>query len=561
MSHKSLNSAKSKLGGFFGTTTTVEGFWRSHEKGTFGTVFEMLSPTGEVRRHESEDNYKESAINTYFELRKEFGSNGGHIRIIKFAGDILNNSKRLYWMCVNMGASLTHENGRASSGNTMYLVTESLGSAFFHWSTDPSEANTNDLVSTLEWTLKALEYMMTASADYWQDCRKTLEFLNSQGATQNALSVIATNVVLSFLGYDVDMNDLLSKVMLSVSRTYHDCKGDLPSEDAMTRLFVYFALLNIMNKMAIEDAVALSMEDFVENFQMHEDVDDDNLKIVIVMLRKFYPNTDKENLVKFGGIILEMISEEKLKSLIWNDILVNLREQVVLEGVAYHPKSLEGGSWEFDKETIPVDKTAERFSTRFKGPNWYTVGIIPSGDKGVMHISARHMEGTGGNPGVRIYCGNELTWRKKGRLGLTSNGGRGDGFGAPSALPGEPKSSAKVDLNKYTDEKKHLATTTWMKNASGGYDVSVQFATWNSSHEISYNEGDYILIAAKAMALDVTLDSAVPKDKVEEVVPQPEVQMGGTTVASIVNRTVASNTSGSTRQTTGRMLARSLKKL
>ena len=138
--------------------------------------------------------------------------------------------------------------------------------------------------------------------------------------------------------------------------------------------------------------------------------------------------------------------------------------------------------------------------------------------------------GSGGNPGVRIFCGPTIEWRTQGHLGITSNGGRGTGWGAPTPLEG----TCKVNLKNFSTFK-DLVTITISKSGNG-YDINGQFNGWSSAHPIQWAPGNRINIAAKAFSLKVSVGDVTFERRAANT-DTSSAAVAGTTLASLGRRT------------------------
>ena len=169
------------------------------------------------------------------------------------------------------------------------------------------------------------------------------------------------------------------------------------------------------------------------------------------------------------------------------------------------PQNRPAGAWQTDKNTRVLSQSKEMIQTRLANFNWGVIawaipgralsGRIDVSGEYIGGLSGKYVNGMGGNPGLRVYAGSTLEWRKRGHEGLTSNGGRGDGFGAPIPLPG----TLRVNLSSFR-QMRPLLTIIFTKKG-GSYEVMAKFDGWTQFHPINYVPGNKIILSSKGFSL------------------------------------------------------------
>lgn len=451
----------------------------------------------------------------------------GHVAVFHFPQEIMNDSRKLYWISLNIGSYLTGNPKEA--GNAMHLACSSIASASWDFAESPTEENKVNFLSTVGWSSKFFDYMMKPDAKpFWKESRDCLELLLKQTSSDNILRPISAMVVLGSMGRPIDKWSLLCKIMISVGRTFHDCGKSLVTPDALGRVFVYMVLLDLLGGVPLETVVTASKRAFITKFSSLKS-DNKNLRVVTVVVSKIFTKTSPEVCETISNKLLHLIEPHKLSTLSMTDVTSILEESVVVEGDMITPLNRNAGSWQTDRNTNVLAQTEEMIKTRFVNSEWGVTGyVIPSeAISGRLDIYGEYTGGTGGNPGVRTFSGPTLEWRKKGFQGLTSNGGRGDGFGAPTPLDG----TCKVNLNGFRSMKP-LLTITFVKKGYA-FDVMAKFEGWSKFHRIHYTNGSKILIASKGFALEVKTSDICYSGGEAEDVDGPVI--GGTTLASMTS--------------------------
>lgn len=299
------------------------------------------------------------------------------------------------------------------------------------------------------------------------------------------------------------------------------------SPNALGRVFVFMVLLDLLSGVPLESVVETSKSDFVSKFSSKTS-DDKNLRVISVMVGKIFTKTSTEVCDSLSKELLDIIKPKKLSSFSKSDIIGRLTTTMVVDGKKISPINKDAGNWETDQSINVLEQTEDNIKTRFVNSNWSVLGFkIPTGvNSGRLDIYGEYTGGTGGNPGVRVYSGPALEWRKKGYQGLTSNGGRGDGFGAPTPLVG----TCKVNLNSFRTSQSLLIVSFQKKGDT--YEVLAKFEGWSKFHPIHHTLGDKILIASKGFTLDVTLASVTYEGSSET---EETATIGGTTLASLTS--------------------------
>lgn len=509
-----------------GSSSTWEALWKQVEEGTSSTTILFRE-----KKFIGGNTFESSGLKELGRLRSS-SENHGNIAVISFPEKIYNDQYRLYWTTLNYGSYLTGSNNE--SGNGMHLVCNSLASAAWKIAENSTDETRQNFISTVTWTSKFFGYMMDpGSKECWKNTKDAYDLLIKQASSQNLLRPISAMVVLGSMGVQIDRWSLLEKIFISVSRTYHDCGKNLAKADSLSRIFVYAVLLDLLCGIPLETVVTISSDDFVKRFSALEG-DDKNLRVIKVLVEKILSNSSKESVNDISVSILTLMNPRKLKTLSKTEIQNGLSKGIVVEGKMLSAMDMSKESYFVTCANTKVN-SMESYSVTasFSSEQWYTIAInIP--DKMTsfsLDITGEFSAGSSGNPGVRIYSGPTVEWRKKGFQGLTSNGGRGDGFGAPTPLEG----TTKVDLNTFKGGMKHLASVTFNKVGTG-YDVTVKFDGWTQFHKIHHTDGNKILIAAKAFSVKVQMVN--PKFGDDQVKVSASAATGGTTLSSLTSGSV-----------------------
>jgi len=461
--------------------------------------------------------YASSAMNILFQKRNETGH--GQVVVYYFPDNLIADTHKFYFMCMNMGSYLTGD--ALLAGNGSHLACTSLASVSWDFAESPTDENRRNFISTIGWVTQFFENTMSDSASkVWKESKDSLDMLLKQTSSENLLKPIAATVVLGSMGRPIDRWSLLCKIMTSVCRTYHDCDKTLITPDSLGRIFVYMFLLDLLAGVPLETVVTKSKEDFVRDF-LSQEGDNDTVRVLTVIVGKIFSNTTPDVCAKISNIFFQIIDPKKVSSLSKTDITGNLLESLVVEGEMIEPMNLTSGSWKTDVNTTVLAQTDAAISTGPVNSGWGVTGwSIPVGStSGRLDISGEYTGGTGGKPGVRTYTGIELLWFKKGSMGLTSNGGRGDGTGKPTPLDG----TCSVDLESFRTMN-HLLTITFAKKGNT-YEVMAKFSGWNKFHKIDYRDGNKILLASKGFSLEIKTSDIVYETK--------SAGGGGTTLASL----------------------------
>jgi hypothetical protein len=476
-----------------GTSTTWSALYGQIEEGSTGTTV-LFRDTDTFTGGATFDT---SVLN---ELRRRRDSEiHGHIAVFSFPKEIYDDRYKLYWFCLNLGSYLT--GNTTDSGNAMHLACNSLASASYKLSENSTEESRQNFINTVTWTSKFFSYMMdSTSKSWWQSTKDAYNLLIKQSSSENLLRPISAMVILGSMGIEINRWALLEKIFISVSRTYHDCNKDLVRADSLGRIFVYTVLLDLLCGVPLETVVATSKSDFVKSFTSMK-TDDKNLRVMMVLVGKILNNTPEDSISEISKSIMTLMDPRKLKTLSKAEIQNGLSNGVVVNGKMLKTIDLSRESY---FTTCPNTKMngldGDSINVSFSNGHWYTVAFTPPSEMTSvsLDITGEFSDGSGGKPGVRIFSGPAVEWRKRGHQGLTSNGGRGDGFGAPTPLSG----TCNVHLPSFKGGMKHLARVTINKVGSS-YDVSAKFDGWSRFHKIHHTAGNKILIAAKAFAINV----------------------------------------------------------
>lgn len=506
-----------------GTSTTWSTLWGQIEEGSTGTTVlfrDTYTFTGGAT-------FGTSVLN---ELRRRRDSEiHGHIAVFSFPKEIYDDQFKLYWFCLNLGSYLT--GNTSDSGNAMHLACNSLASASYKLSENSTEESRRNFINTVTWTSKFFGYMMdSTSKSWWQSTKDAYNLLIKQASSENLLRPISAMVILGSMGVEINRWALLEKIFISVSRTYHDCNKDLVRADSLGRIFVYTVLLDLLCGVPLETVVATSKSDFVKSFTSMK-TDDKNLRVIMVLVGKILNNTPEDSISKISKSIMTLMDPRKLKTMSKAEIQNGLSKGVVVNGKMLKTIDLSRESYFTTCPNTKINGVEDgSITASFSNGHWYTVAFTPpSGMTSVsLDIIGEFSDGSGGKPGVRIFSGPAVEWRKRGHQGLTSNGGRGDGFGAPTPLSG----TCKVHLNSFKGGMKHLARVTINKVGSS-YDVSAKFDGWSRFHKIHHTAGNKILIAAKAFAINVqtvNLEFGSGEEKLSG-----GASIGGTTLSSMTS--------------------------
>lgn len=517
--NRTINEAQ---GNGVGSSTTYRTLYDQIESASSG----IRSLWRTTDSHTSGNTFETSFLKELSKRRSD--TRTGNVCIFHFPKNIIDNQFNLYWICLNAGSYLTGDS--QASGNVMHLACNSLATASWNFAEDPSETNKINFISTIEWTGKLFSYMVDPKAkNYWKETCSTLNLLLEQTSSENILRPISAMVVLGSMGRPIDKWNLLSKIMISVSRTYHDCGATLATGDALGRVFVFMVLLDLLDGTPLETVVQASKMNFVKEFQSMSG-SDKSLKIISIMTAKILKNTSEDSVRKVSSILLELMKPHKLSTLCKADITSKMTSSFVVEGDMIVPLNRNAGYWKVSDNSNLRIRTADNIGIGPSDSNWTVVAFpIPvDATSGRLDIDGKFIGGSGGNPGVRIYSGPEVSWRKKGYQGLTSNGGRGDGFGAPVPLDG----TCKVNLGLFKNQS-YLASVSFNKKGDS-YEIMAKFEGWTKFHSIYHVKGDMILIAAKAFSLDVKMvNMEYYQGEVGVVGDGPAI--GGTTLSSITS--------------------------
>jgi hypothetical protein len=106
--------------------------------------------------------------------------------------------------------------------------------------------------------------------------------------------------------------------------------------------------------------------------------------------------------------------------------------------------------------------------------------------------------GTRGNWRVGMHSTStkrafNLDWRDLSVVGFTSNGGVGNGLGAPQEMIG----TKRLDIKRYKGNENPIARIDVTCMPDGRCDVYVQYDTWTQRHRLNCARGGVIAIAAK----------------------------------------------------------------
>jgi len=506
-----------------GSSITWKALWSQIEEGSTGTHV-LFRDTDTFIGGETVDTSVLKEL-----IRRRDSEKHGHIAVFSFPKEIYSDKFKLYWFCLNLGSYLT--GSISESGNAMHLACSSLASASYKLSENSTEESRQNFINTVTWTSKFFGYMTDPSSkSWWQSTQDTYNLLIKQASSENLLRPISAMVILGSMGVKIDRWALLEKIFISVSRTYHDCEKDLVRSDSLGRIFVYTVLLDLLSGVPLETVVATSKGDFVKSFSSLK-TDDKNLRVIMVLVGKIFNNTPEDSISEISKSIMTLMDPRKLKTMSKAEVQNGLSKGVVVNGKMLKTIDLSRESYFTTCPNTKINGVEDgSITASFSNGNWYTVAFTPPSEMTSvsLDIIGEFSDGSGGKPGVRIFSGPAVEWRKRGHQGLTSNGGRGDGFGAPTPLGG----TCKVHLPSFRGGMKHLVRVTINKVGSG-YDVTAKFDGWTQFHKIHHTDGNKILIAAKAFAINVqtvNLEFGSGEEKTSD-----GVTIGGTTLSSMTS--------------------------
>lgn len=447
------------------------------------------------------DNFENSIIKSVGKLR--INKQVKNILLYKLSDDVMDDPTLTFWYLINCGSLLTGET--FSSGNIQAIMNNSISAAFYEFSEETTEETKKNLLTCLTWYMKCIHYMI--NNNYWNDAYEAFLISLKSPSVTNVLRQLIPSIILKMKDIKIDGVDdwkIFSLVMTSISRTYHDMKCSLSSAEAMNRLFVLFVILSIEDK-KIDNVVKTSMDSFIHQYKkIYEECDNENVAIIAIMIRKIF-NSDIDDSIELSKIVLKMIEPKKVPFLNKSDIRKFIKDDFKFNGEILTQFTTENTMFKYGTSIIN-DSSINYIESNYKNASdWTTFAInidkiLEDNDSFEIDIEASYDKGAYGNPGVRFYCLDSdmygLPWRKKYKMGITTNGGYSDGFGRPS---GNMKAVVKEDfVNTY----KNLA-----KIKFDGRKLKIKLYNWTNYCDINYSHGEDLVIAHKAFNVKAKINT------------------------------------------------------
>lgn len=479
-----------------GSSASYGRVYEQYEEGFPGIVHQLGSNNS---RKTSGTRYPDSAICS---MEKFHSNNHGTCQAIiwKLPQEYFDetNKTKLHWFLKNFGAMQTNDG--TLEGNGIHVALASLGNAFWNFAEDPTESRQDDLINVFSWVSQYFNKLFEYDSYKFQ--LEALNLLLEKTTSENILKPISAMAVLHSLNKNIDVHSLLCKIMISVSRTYHDCNKCLTSDESLGRIFVFYTILGLLDGTPIDNVVKRSREDFIKEFNKFNDASlnlNDDEKIIATLTSKIFPDSLEKDLAVVSKIIMKKMTHRKLRGFTFLEIRKELESDIILHGTTYSkPVDIKDTKWEIGGSTCIVDVYPNQFKGSFQNENhWASVSydLTDFPDNKKIELRGRFIPGNGiGHPGVRVYTASGKTdWRKKNKEGLTTNGGRGTGFGRPTSL------EQRIDLSKF--EKDEYLGTINIDKSNGA--IHVQFKTWRRSYPLVLEDGGKIMIGFKLFNINV----------------------------------------------------------
>jgi hypothetical protein len=498
---RKVNEATGKSSG---SLATYEMVYDRYEKGfSPGIVFQIGSNNS---RKTSGNRYPDSV---FYNMERFNSENSGSCQAIiwKFPQEVFNqqNEEKFHWFLKNFGAVQTGDG--SLEGNGIHVALSSLSTAFWNFAEDPTESRQDDLISVFSWVSQYFNKLYEYDSYKFQ--LEALNLLLEKNTSENILKPVSAMAVLHSLNKNIDVHSLLCKIMISVSRTYHDCNKCLGLDEPLGRIFVYYTILDLIEGTPIDIVVKKSREDFITEFNKFND-ESLNLnydeKVIATLTSKIFPDSLEKDLAVVSKIIMKEMKHKKLRGFTFLDIRKELESDITLHGTTYSkPIDIKDTNWEKGGSTNVVDVYKNQIIASFENENhWASISLdlknFPDNKK--IELRGRFIPGNGkGHPGVRVFTSTGNTdWRKRNKEGLTTNGGRGTGFGRPTRLDGVQR----LDLSKF-EKDEYLGTINVDKsNVDKSNDViHVKFKTWIRSYPITLKADEKIMIGFKLFKINV----------------------------------------------------------
>merc|ERR1711871_1242551 len=369
-----------------GTSSTWTNVYESYEKPGVRACF--TTPGKVVHNITGGPSFDTSVIKLVSELRSpQNGRGSGHVVVYEmpegYFRDNQHDKDAFQWFLRNVGAYLTGESRR--DGSSMHLAANSLASVAWDLAEESTPDTRRNFITCVTWVSKFFNMLYTETDSYSKATKDTLELLIKQESSQNILKPIASTVILASMGKSVNKWNLLSKIFISVSRTFHDCGKTLVSSDALGRVFVFYVLLNLLNGSSIEDVVNHTRDEFKKEYCSLKRGDPE-IRVISVLLKKIFPEKKRDVLV-FGknqnesihdiaSAIYALMVPKKLTSVTKFDICKHLKTKTYIAG--YYFKPFIAGSDPFvTGENIAITtRTDKQIAANFKkAKNWGSLAI------------------------------------------------------------------------------------------------------------------------------------------------------------------------------------------
>jgi len=492
---RKVNEATGKSSG---SSATYEVVYERYEKGFPRIVHQIGSKN---LRKTSGNRFLDSV---FYNMERFNSENSGTCQAIiwKLPQEFFDreNEIKLNWFLKNFGSLQTLDG--SLEGNGIHVALSSLSTAFWNFAENPTESSQDDLINVFSWVSQYFNKLYEYDSYKFQ--LEALNLLLEKNTSENILKPISAMTVLHSLNKNIDVHSLLCKIMISVSRTYHDCNKCLGLDESLGRIFVFYTILGLLDGTPIDNVVKKSREDFITEFNKFDD-ESLNLnydeKVIATLTSKIFPDSSEKDLAVVSKIIMKKMKNKKLKGFTFLDIRKELEFDITLHGTTYSkPIDIKDTNWEKGGSTNVVDVSKNQIIASFENENnWASISLdlknFPDNEK--IELRGRFIPGNGkGHPGVRVFTSTGNTdWRKRNKEGLTTNGGRGTGFGRPTSLDGVQR----LDLSKF-EKDEYLGTI----NVDKSNDViHVKFKTWTRSYPITLKADEKIMIGFKLFKINV----------------------------------------------------------
>ena len=483
-----------------GNSATYEMVYDRYEKGLSpGIVFQIGSNN---KRKTSGNRYPDSV---FYNMERNNSENSGTCQAIiwKLPQEFFDreNEIKLHWFLKNFGSLQT---GYGSlEGNGIHVALSSLSTAFWNFAENPTESSQDDLISVFSWVSQYFNKLYEYDSYKFQ--LEALNLLLEKNTSENILKPISAMAVLHSLNRNIDVHSLLCKIMISVSRTYHDCSKTLASDESLGRIFVFYTILGLLDGTPIDNVVKKSQENFLNEFNKFNKFNDESLNldddesVIAILTSKIFPDSLTKDIAKISKIIMKKMKNRKLKSLTFLEIRKELESDIILHGTTYSkPIDIKDTNWDIGEYTQVDDVFKNEFIGSFQNESLWaslSLDLKDIGDNQKIELRGKFIPGNGkGYPGVRVFAASGKTeWRKRNKEGLTTNGGKGTGFGRPTPL------EQRLDFSKF--EKDEYLGTINVDKIKGKIDV--QFKSWRKSHVLDLVENDRIMIGFKLFKIHI----------------------------------------------------------